>query len=69
MYHIDTYFRVMDQRLQDTETPDYESALDLDEVERIAFHEDRYRTRTLTLRRKQSHQRGRALESAGTALK
>ena len=31
---------VIDQRLQDTKTPDYEVAFDPGEAERIAFHED-----------------------------
>ena len=31
---------VIDQRLRDTKTPDYEAAFDPDEAERIAFRED-----------------------------
>ena len=31
---------VIDQRLRDTKTPDYEVAFDPDEAERIAFRED-----------------------------
>jgi hypothetical protein len=31
---------IIDQKLQDAETPGYEVAFDPDEAEKIAFHED-----------------------------